>query len=110
MLPKTHRFTARKEIRQVFQHGFRKQSHSFVLVSWQPTERINLPWRVTIIVSKKIAPLATIRNAIRRKISEVIWQQKDLFKNGTDAVILAQKQSSRSSQQKLQQEFQALIN
>ena len=110
MLPKTHRFTARKEIRQVFHQGFRKQSHSFVLVSWQPTERINLPWRATIIVSKKVAPLATSRNAIRRKISEVICQQKDLFKNGTDVVILAQKQSSRSSQQKFQQEFQALIS
>ncbi len=109
MLPKKHRFTARKEIRQVFHHGFRKQSHSFVMVSWQPTERINLPWRATIIVSKKVAPLATQRNKIRRVISELIWKTKDVIIPATDIALLVRKSIDTNNSSSLQNELLRLL-
>ncbi len=110
MLPKQHRFTSRTEIRQVFRNAARKQSNSFMWLSSRPTNRANLPWRAAIIVSKKVAPLATDRNMIRRKISEALWQQKDLLPTGTDVIILAQKQSVGSTPLQLNQEVQIITN
>ena len=79
-------------------------------LSSQPSNRTNSPWRAAIIVSKKIAPLATDRNMIRRKISEALWQQKELLPTGVDVVILAQKQSMKTSIHDLNQEIQIVAN
>ena len=110
MLPKQHRFASRTEIRQVFRYATRKHSNSFMWLSSQPSNRTNSPWRAAIIVSKKIAPLATDRNMIRRKISEALWQQKELLPTGVDVVILAQKQSMKTSIHDLNQEIQIVAN
>ncbi|MBP9782106.1 ribonuclease P protein component [Candidatus Woesebacteria bacterium] len=110
MLPKQHRFASRSEIRQVFRHSTRKHSNSFMWLSSRPTHRANLPWRAAIIVSKKVAPLATDRNMIRRKISEALWQQKNLLPTGTDVIILTQKQSVGSTPLQLNQEVQIITN
>ena len=79
-------------------------------LSSQPSNRTNLAWRAAIIVSKKVAPLATDRNSIRRKISEALWQQKELLPTGVDVVILAQKQSMKTSIHNLNQEIQIVAN
>ncbi len=110
MLPKQHRYSSRNEIRQVFRNAARKHSNSFMWLSSQPSNRTNLPWRAAIIVSKKIAPLATDRNAIRRKISESLWQQKNQLKQGLDIVILAQKRSQNSSGLEIIQEILSVAN
>lgn len=110
MLPKQHRFSSRSEIRQVFRHATRKQSDSLIWLSNQPARRANLPWRAAVIVSKKVAPLATDRNAIRRKITEALWQQKNQIKQGIDIVILAQKKSLHSTTSNLFQEVQFKIH
>ncbi|HNQ17294.1 MAG TPA: ribonuclease P protein component [Candidatus Woesebacteria bacterium] len=110
MLPKEHRYSSRNEIRQVFRNATRKHSNSFMWLSSQANNRANLPWRAAIIVSKKVAPLATDRNAIRRKISEALWQQKDQLKQGFDIVILAQKRSLISTAASLYQEVQLMVS
>lgn len=109
MLPKQHRFSSRTEIRRVFRSAVRKHSNSFIWLSSRPSNRINLPWRAAVIVSKKVAPLATDRNAIRRKISEVLWQQKELFPSGIDIIILAQRQEKTSKFLTLIQEITSNI-
>lgn len=78
-------------------------------LSSRPTNRANLPWRAAIIVSKKIAPLATDRNTIRRKISEALWQQNEFLPTGLDIIILAQKQSKTSKFLTLIQEIESII-
>lgn len=109
MLPKQHRFASRDEIREVFQRGRRKPGATFSIIQHSSTQRQDKPWRVAVIVSKKVAPLATKRNKIRRTINELVWSIKDSIQPGTDMVILVRTQLKNDNQNNVKSELSRLL-
>ena len=109
MLPKQHRFASRPEIRQVFRAGKRSNSTSFTVVQAKLPSRKDLPWRLAVVVSKKVAPLATARNAIRRRIYEAAWLQKAHISSGIDLIFLAQRSVNASSSEQLEHEIKDFL-
>ena len=109
MLPKQHRFASRDEIREVFQKGRRKPCATFSIIQYSPAQRKDKPWRVAVIVSKKVAPLATKRNKIRRTINELVWSIKESIKPGTNMVILVRTQLNNDNQNNVKSELLRLL-
>ena len=86
MLPKENRIKKRKDFDEIFKKGkiFRSDSLIFKF------KKNNLKKsRFGFVVSLKVSKSAVVRNKIRRRMSEIIGQNMDSIKNGTDLVIIA---------------------
>ncbi len=59
--------------------------------------------RYAIVVSKKTHKHATKRNYIRRRISEIIRKNQTDFKNGTDIIIMVNKDILKTTHKELQE-------
>ncbi len=65
MISRTHRFRGRKNINAVYRHGTPTRGTLFNLRVLKKNEG---SYRVAVVVSKKVAKSAVVRNRIRRKI------------------------------------------
>jgi len=93
MLPKQHRLPLRTEFRRIKKQGKFIQGSFFSLIicSRLSVAGCQSASRFAFIVSKKINPLATRRNRIRRLLSEAIYSGIAEIKPGFDFVFLVKK-------------------
>ncbi|MEK7599561.1 MAG: ribonuclease P protein component [Patescibacteria group bacterium] len=85
MISVAHRFHGYGSLRGVYQGGKNVRGS---LVSLRFRSRgPNKPYRVAVVVSRKVNKSAVVRNRIRRRIYEVVRQSEASIEAGTDLVI-----------------------
>lgn len=85
-LPKDHRLTKDKDFQSVFDSG-KTVKNSFLFIKYL-ISKDQKKSRFGIVVSGKVSKKATVRNRIRRQISEIIRNNLDRIINNADAVIV----------------------
>ena len=86
MLAKTNRLKKNKDIERVFKVG-RALKEDFLILK---TAKNNLDKiRFCFVVSNKISPKATVRNRLKRKLSELVRTKLKTLKSGTDNILIA---------------------
>ena len=86
MLPQRHRLKRKKDIERVFKNG-RGFKEDFLILK-VVKNNLNYP-RFAFIVSQKVSKKATLRNKIRRRLSELVRLKIKKIKKGIDGVLLA---------------------
>ena len=85
MIGRTHRFHGYGSLRSVYQRG---QTVRAPLVSLRYAMRDpQRPYRVAVVVSRKVSKSAVVRNRIRRRIYEVVRKSSAQISPGTDLVF-----------------------
>jgi ribonuclease P protein component len=85
MIAVAHRFHGYGSLRGVYQRG---QSLRGPLMSLKFNQRDpRRPYRVAVVVSRKVSKSAVVRNRIRRRIYEIVRQAGDSIPAGTDLVF-----------------------
>lgn len=87
MLPKKHRLTKDKDFQKVFKRG-KYYSRAWLGIKINKNNlKIN---RFGFLIGLKISKKATVRNKIRRRLSEVIRLKLEQIKPGFDVIVLVQ--------------------
>ncbi|MEK7594248.1 MAG: ribonuclease P protein component [Patescibacteria group bacterium] len=109
MISVAHRFHGYGSLRGVYQGG---QTVRGSLLSLRFRNRgANKPYRVAVVVSRKVSKSAVVRNRIRRRIYEIIRQSESIIAPGTDLVITAfDDKLATIEAAKLQSATQELLN
>ncbi len=106
MLPREYRLTKKKDFENVFKKG-KTLKEEFLLLKIAKNNSKKV--RFGFIVSQKISKKATIRNKIKRKISELIRQNIKRFKKGIDGIIITlpgiEKQDFKKGKETLEKIF-----
>lgn len=85
MFTKSHRFHGYGSLKGVYQRG---QSVRGGMISLKYVKRDpNKPYRVAVVVSKKVNKSAVKRNRIRRRVYEQVRQTGQAIEPGTDLVF-----------------------
>ena len=85
MLKKLYRFHGYGSVRQVYSKG---QSVRGGVISLKVAQRDpNKPYRVAVVVSKKVNKSAVVRNRIRRRVYEAVRTAPTQPASGTDLVL-----------------------
>ncbi len=85
MISKSHRFHGHNSLNPVYKHG---QAINVSQVSLKfITSRPGKPYRLAVVVSKKVNKSAVVRNRIRRRIYENIRLKADSMGVNNDIVI-----------------------
>ena len=85
-LPKNHRLTRDKDFKNVFDSG-KTVKDSFLFIRFL-IDKDQKHSRFGIVVSGKVSKKATVRNKVRRQISEVLRNNLDRIINNADVVIV----------------------
>ena len=107
-LPQKSRLPLRFERGRLNKTGFRKQSQFFTLILGKSPVSTDLP-RFAILVSKKISPLATERNRVRRLTSEII-KESLTYISTADYLVIPKKNVLYASYEDVKMDFSTLIN
>ena len=87
MLGRSHRFHGLGSLRGVYQRG---RSLRGAQLGLKYAERgSGRPYRVAVVVSRKVHKSAVVRNRIRRRVYEQVRLNDTLVKPGTDLVFTA---------------------
>lgn len=85
MIARLHRFHGYGSLRGVYNRG---QTIRSPLVSLKFLARANAqPYRLAVVVSKKVSKSAVVRNRIRRRIYELMRRREQMFPPGLDMVF-----------------------
>jgi len=85
MIGRAHRFHGYGSLRAVYQRG--KTAHAPALNLRYSQRDSNKPYRVAVVVSRKVSKSAVVRNRIRRRIYEAVRRHDTLIPAGTDLVF-----------------------
>jgi ribonuclease P protein component len=85
MIGRTHRFHGYGSLRGVYQRG--KTARAPLLNLRYAARDPKKPYRVAVVVSRKVNKSAVVRNRIRRRIYEIVRQQGQDIKPGADLVL-----------------------
>lgn len=106
MLPQKNRLTSRSDFVALKNEGRKYQSTSFSLI-YKPNALESS--RLGIIVSTKISPKATKRNAVKRKLRAVMAKILPLLSESLDLLILVKTQALETNTQELEKETKDLF-
>jgi len=84
MLTRSHRFHGYGSLRRTYSHG---QTVRSSLISLRYTSRsAGKPYRVAVVVSRKVHKSAVVRNRIRRRVYEFV-RQSETVPQATDLIF-----------------------
>ncbi len=86
MLPRKNRLRKKNDFKLVFKNGKTINDELFFLKVKKNNLGIN---RVGFVVGTKISKKATLRNKIKRRLTEVIKQNLDKIESGLDIIVVA---------------------
>lgn len=84
MISSLHRFHGHNSLRNVYKHGKTVRTPN---LSLKYTKRPAKPYRIAVVVSKKVHKSAVTRNRIRRRLYEICRKQQDINMDGYDLVF-----------------------
>lgn len=85
MIAQTHRFHGYGSLNSVYRSG--QAVRGSLLSLRYATRDAHRPYRVAVVVSRKVHKSAVTRNRIRRRIYEVVRRQSDSIQSGTDLIF-----------------------
>lgn len=85
MISKSHRFHGHSSLSYVYKHG-RVVRGPLMALKFVPNDR-RTEYRLSVVVSKKVAKLAVVRNRIRRRLYEVVRHYEPQITVPHDVVI-----------------------
>ncbi len=85
MVGRTHRFHGYGSLRGVYQRG--KNVRGSLLTLRYARREGGRPYRVAVVVSRKVNKSAVVRNRIRRQIYEIVRRSDSDIASGTDLVF-----------------------
>ncbi len=86
MISQFHRFHGHASLKRVYQRGTTiRGAHANLKFLFRGD---NKPYRVAVVVSRKVSKSAVVRNRIRRRIYELVRQAPEPIPAGLDLVIL----------------------
>lgn len=85
MISKSHRFHGHSSLSYVYRHG-RVVRGPLMAVKFVQNDRRDV-YRLSVVVSKKVAKLAVVRNRIRRRLYESVRQYESQITVPNDIVI-----------------------
>lgn len=85
MFSKSHRFHGYGSLKGVYQRGRTIRGSQISLKYGQRDAR--RPYRVAVVVSRKVSKSAVVRNRIRRRVYEQVRGQSEQIRPGTDLVF-----------------------
>lgn len=84
MLTRSHRFHGYGSLRRAYSNGHTiRNSYVSLRYSQRPVGR---PYRVAVVVSRKVHKSAVVRNRVRRRIYEIV-RQSDSVPTSTDLIL-----------------------
>ena len=86
MLPKKNRLKKKKDVERVFKKGKRSKEDFLVLKTVKNDLKNS---RFAFVISRKVSKKATLRNKIRRRLSELIRFKIKRVKKGMDLILIA---------------------
>jgi ribonuclease P protein component len=86
MLPKANRLKKKRDIEQVLKEG-KKFKEDFLILRLR--ENNLKKSRFGFIISQKVSKRATLRNKIKRRLSEIVKMKFKKIKKGIDGVFIA---------------------
>ena len=86
MLGKKNRLNKKKDFDNVFQKG-KSFKEDFLILKFCQKKSNQI--RFGFIVSQKVSRKATLRNKIKRRISELVRQRLEKSKKGLDVILIA---------------------
>jgi ribonuclease P protein component len=109
MLNRRHRFHGYGSLKAVYQHG---QTLRGPLINLKITRRApHKPYRVAVVVSRKVSKSAVVRNRIRRRVYEAVRQAEDSIEPGTDLIFtIFNDQVAKMDAAKLQSAIHKLLS
>lgn len=85
MLARSHRFHGYGSLKGTYSRGF--AIRTALLTARCQVQAPTRPYRVAVVVSKKVSKSAVVRNRIRRRIYEAVRRQHDSIQPGTDIIL-----------------------
>jgi ribonuclease P protein component len=85
MLPRINRIKKKKDFEKIFKNSVSLKNNLFILRIAKNDLGLN---RFGFVVSQKVSKKATVRNKIRRRLSEAIRDEVKNIENGTDLVFV----------------------
>lgn len=85
MIGRKHRFHGYGSLRGVYQRG--KTARTPLLNVRYMNRDTHKPYRVAVVVSRKVNKSAVVRNRIRRRVYEIVRIDDDAITPGTDLVF-----------------------
>lgn len=86
MLSQRHRFHGRRGLKTVHTSGRTIRGRKINLRTINRPS--NKPYRVAVVVSRKVHKSAVVRNRIRRRVYEIVRQNDSKIKPGTDLIFM----------------------
>jgi ribonuclease P protein component len=109
MLPRSHRLPA-SDITRVMRHGKRVGNECFQLITAKnETDVSRFISRFAFIVSTKIDKRATVRNRMKRLMSESVRHLSNSMKAGFDCVVIARKEAVGANQGEVEKRVAELL-
>ena len=84
MIVRTHRFHGRTSLNSVYKNG---KSVRSAMITLKYSNRDQRPYRVAVVVSRKVHKSAVVRNRIRRRIYEICRNQTKVDLTGSDLIF-----------------------
>ncbi len=84
MIVRTHRFHGHNSLNPVYKNGKTVRS---AMISLKYANRGSRPYRVAVVVSRKVHKSAVVRNRIRRRIYEICRKQSNVDLTGKDLIF-----------------------
>jgi ribonuclease P protein component len=85
MIGRKHRFHGYGSLRRVYQHGKTVRTPNMNLR--YSIRDASKPYRVAVVVSRKVSKSAVVRNRIRRRVHEEVRRASGMIAPGTDLVF-----------------------
>lgn len=87
MLPRQYKLKKTTDFKSVFEKGHKVRDRDFLLVYKENGENKT---RIGLVISSKVSKKATLRNQLRRKITESLRGRINDIKTGLDIIIVLQ--------------------
>lgn len=87
MLSRRHRFHGQKALSETYRRGQTVRAGHLAIKYARRDPSANKPYRVAVVVSKKVHKSAVTRNRIRRRIYESVRRNGEILPGGLDMVV-----------------------
>lgn len=107
MIGRKNRFHGRNSLNPVYKNGKTARS---AMITLKYSSRGKRPYRVAVVVSRKVHKSAVVRNRIRRRIYEICRRQTKIDLEGKDLIFTVfSDQLASQEQEKLESTINGLL-
>lgn len=108
MLPKENRLKGSQSFKKIAQGSRPFHSSYFILKKLLASDRC-LPSQFGFVISAKVSKKSTVRNQLKRRMSDIICFNIKRIKNGLGVMLLVKNQAVGKSYQEIKEDLEILL-